>query len=574
MKRIQFVAIFLLFVGIGFAQEMRERYNNSFTAEAQGISTKNIKIEQTPFTKAPSAELAVYYERPLGTYLYGLAVRQDAGEWRVAPRNPAIIAPARRDLFFYPISNTTGNTAYDWSITVDGEYYSLSDRIVGNDDVLNFRNLPSIVSSTVELKGEVSGTSATYSYGQYYNDYSTETQEETTNRFTYFSNPYVGPITNADYSQGGFWEQYNENEYFGPGYVKKGKTCTGVMTLFSKPLAPLYVQDIGVWVVNYKGTNLLNTIPAGKSLTLEVRYLNDKGEIGDLVATSTATRADITAYTKDKLAYITFKLKVKGSDGLETEQAIILDKAAFVVKITGFDNTYDIAFPFSGNNQALGEGSAYLFFGDEIDYFGDEHGNNILDLYLQLNAAYNCLEFNDTKRTERLQVGVNGGMAVNNQGEQGSKLFPSLSWENLQIKEISSWLKITEVDQSAFDRNGYYTIKIEAEPLPANLQGRTGYVRIFSEGNTATIAVAQGQTAITTVEEKPMPVQVVRKGTDFVLSYPVEATSVAVYTVSGQKIAEHPLLAGGNDRISTERWAKGVYILKFKGIDTRIKIIY
>ena len=458
------------------------------------------------------------------------------------------------------------------SITVGGERYSLSDR-VEEENVLNFRNLASIVSSTVELKGEISGTSATYSYGQYYTDYSDETQKETTARFTHFSYPYVGPITNADYSQGGFWARYDEDEYFGPGYVKNGKACTGVMTLFSKPLAPLYVQDIGIWAVNYKGKDLLNTIPAGKSLTMEVRYLNGGG-IGDLVATSTATRADITTYPMDDLAYIPFKLKVKDSDGLETEQAIMLDKADFVVIITGFDNTYDIAFPFSGNTQILGEGSAYLLFDDEIDYFDDEYGNNILDLYLQLNAAYNCLEFSDTKRTERLEVSVNGGIAVNSQGEQGSRLFPSLSWEDLQIKEISNWLKIAAVDHSAFDINGYYTIKVEAEPLPANLEGRTGYVRIFSEGNTATIAVAQGQTAIMPVEEKSMLMQIVREGNDLVLSYPVEATTVAVYTVSGQKIAEHPLSIGGNDRISTGNWAKGVYILKFKGIDARIKIIH
>ena len=571
MKRVRIIVIFLSLVGIVFAQEMRERYSQSFMVEEQGILTENIKIEQTPFSKAPSAEWFVYYERPLGTYLYGLDIWQEAEGWRVAPRNPAIVAPARRDLFFEPISSATGTPAYDWSITVGGERYSLSDR-VEEKNVLNFRNLASIVSSTVELKGEISGTSATYSYGQYYTDYSDETQKETTARFTHFSYPYVGPITNADYSQGGFWARYGENEYFGPGYVKNGKACTGVMTLFSKPLAPLYVQDIGVWAINHKGKDLLNTIPAGKSLTMEVRYLNDRGEIGDLVATSTATRADITAYPKDTLAYITFKLKVKDSDGLETEQAIILDKADFVVIITGFDNTYDIAFPFSGNTQVLGEGSAYLLFGDEIDYFDDEYGNNILDLYLQLNAAYNCLEFSDTKRTERLQVGVNGGIAVNSQGGQGSRLFSSLSWDDLQIKEISNWLKIAAVDHSAFDINGYYTIKIEAEPLPANLEGRTGYVRIFSEGNTATIAVAQGQTAITAVEEKP--VQVIQEGNDLVLSYPVEATSVAVYTINGQKIVEQPLLAGGNDRISTERLAKGVYILKFEGLNTRIKIIH
>ncbi|MDR0683419.1 MAG: T9SS type A sorting domain-containing protein, partial [Dysgonamonadaceae bacterium] len=65
----------------------------------------------------------------------------------------------------------------------------------------------------------------------------------------------------------------------------------------------------------------------------------------------------------------------------------------------------------------------------------------------------------------------------------------------------------------------------------------------------------------------------VRQGDNFLLSYPTSATSVSVYNVAGQRMGEYKLDAKGKYTLPVTDLAKGIYILKFNGTNSAVKII-
>jgi hypothetical protein len=67
--------------------------------------------------------------------------------------------------------------------------------------------------------------------------------------------------------------------------------------------------------------------------------------------------------------------------------------------------------------------------------------------------------------------------------------------------------------------------------------------------------------------------QAARQGDNFLLSYPAGVSSVSVYNVAGQKVAEYKLNASGTYTMQTANLANGVYVLKFNGSNTVVKIL-
>jgi hypothetical protein len=79
-------------------------------------------------------------------------------------------------------------------------------------------------------------------------------------------------------------------------------------------------------------------------------------------------------------------------------------------------------------------------------------------------------------------------------------------------------------------------------------------------------------TAISTIMPKSAS-KVFRQGDDFVLSYPSAATSVSVYNITGQRVAEYKLNATGTYTLPAANLANGVYVLKFNGANSTVKIL-
>jgi hypothetical protein len=529
------------------------------TSDAKDLKSFNFNSK---VLKTPAASLQVFYPRPLGTYLRGLGWVNSADVPGVYSSWPIIVSPAVKELIFEPYSNSSTVT-YTW--TLNGGKVDLSGYVNGNNEMV-FTGVPNGVYYVPELNGQQAGETATYAYGYY--DMNNESVEY---QYLMTSSSIVAPITNADALLGGLYVGWQETEFFGPGCVIDGIRQTAILSLYQKPLAPLYVKNIEILIIS--GTDDVSTaIPAGKTLTLNVRSLNDNGTIGDIIATSTASASNITSI--NNFGYITFNFGYFDDLGIFTPRTLLLDKT-FIVELAGYDQTYDFKVLIAANRE-MG-GSAYSVHGNTVKTFNWDDGSNAIDLWIQLNGAYNCLEFESGQ--DKCVVDNNGGEVLFYNEVGGEYYYPAL-YSSLPAKDLKAdtpdtWLTFEGFDETNYENSGVLVPKVSGTALPADITGRTGRIVIVSEGIKTTLYVKQGNvdwpTAISSVQ--PVETRACRQGDNFELSYPAAATSVSVYTIAGQRIADHKLNPSGAYTLPVANWAKGVYILKFNGANSAVKIL-
>ena len=527
---------------------------------------QNVKTFNFPnrLLRASAAdELQVFYPRPSGAYLLGLDHELYHVEW------PAIVAPALRKVTFTPYA-TDNDVTYSWTMNntdrsadvVDGEFI--------------FQGFPGWGYYMPELRGQLGTSTATYTYGRY-----KENGEEIEDQILYSSVGEVLPLTNADVWTGGLYGYVDSGHtaFFGPGAKSESKDQTGFYTVFEKPLAPLYVKDIDIlFATTADGSVAVDAIPSGKTLTLNVYHLTDDRHIGDRIATSTVTKQDIITYQDEGqdtgMGFFPFSFNEIDDIGVTIEKTLLLE-TAFVVELTGYDSSFGFVVPFTVNMEF--GGSTYGAYGQEIIAYKDGDWN-ICDACVQLNGAYNCLELEPGQ--DSLIVDDAGGYASfyiegNDSGYYyGSILYSSLPYEDLTVREIPDWIEIVTVDTTDAEYGVLYYV-LEGDPLPAEITGRSGRVVIASEGITTTIFVKQGDAnwaSISPVTAKDA-ITAIRQGDNFLLSYPPSATSVSIYNVTGQQTGEYRLNAGGKQTLPAANWAKGIYILKFKGTNKAVKVI-
>jgi hypothetical protein len=510
--------------------------------------------------RSPSADLQVFYPRPIGTYIYGFIWKSN-GNSGAYNRWPTIVAPALKDLLFKPYSSNPAAT-YTWTMNKGGVDLST---MVNAKSELTFNGRPNVAYYIPELNGNVGSQTATYAYG-YYDDENTPIDYQ----FLFSSVAEFGPITNADAWVGGLYGGWNETSFFGPKAVNEGVAQTSILSLFQKPLAPLSVKEIEILITSERA--VASAIPLGKSLTLNIYQLNADGSFGDkLIATTTATASDITPVSN--FGYITFNFDEVDDLGFLTPKTLLL-KEAFIVELTGFDNTYDFRVLLAGNED-IG-GSAYALYGNRLVSFNYEDGSNGADLFMQLIGAFNCLEFEQGQ--DKLTVDNAGGDATfyfEGNNYSGGILYSSYPAEDLTV-EGPAWLRITDINTEDYAEYGALYVTVQGDPLPSDLTGRSGDIIISSEGISTIIRVKQGDadwSAIAPVKTLET-IKAARQGDNFVLSYPATATSVAVYNIAGQKVTDYKLNANGTYTLPVGNLANGVYVLKFNDAQsTAVKIL-
>ncbi|GHT72314.1 hypothetical protein AGMMS50262_00620 [Bacteroidia bacterium] len=542
------------------------QYAKNTTGALQNKKTFNFL--KTSAVKAPAADLQVIYPIPFGSYLLGL-------DYEFRGYLPIIVAPALRDIEFLPFSTDPENVSVKWAM--NNGAIDLSEH-VDEEGTFTFQSLPNYTSYIPELTGKLGTATATYSYGAIDED----GKPVTGNRALVTSIPDILPLTNANIWEGGLYGGWTTEQYFGSGAQYEGKAQTGAMSLFQKPLAPLYVKDIDIMIANPAEASVVNSIPKGKSLTINVYTLNSEGAIEALIATTTVTKDNVIAVEDaPHLGFIHASFDEVDDIGIVTPKTFLLNKS-FIVEVTGYDSSYSFRIPISGN--LLGLGSAYSVYGDEIIPFGfsSDPESNVCDMYIQLNGAYNCLEFEQGE--DKLTVDAEGGYATfyfegNEQTAAGNYyggvLYTSHPANDLTI-DTPDWLIVSDINTKDYADYSIVYVTVTGDALPANLTGRADNITISSEGISTKIKVKQGDAdwvGISSVTENNPLTKSIRQGDTFLLHYPQGTSSVAVYSITGQKIAEQPLNANGNTSISTEKWAKGVYILKFTGTNETIKVI-
>ncbi len=122
---------------------------------------------------------------------------------------------------------------------------------------------------------------------------------------------------------------------------------------------------------------------------------------------------------------------------------------------------------------------------------------------------------------------------------------------------LDDWYTVTIDEADAEDHNGVMTVAVSA--LPEGVDLRSAYFDINHYGLTKRYYVAQrSEAGVSTLAATTTKAQV--EGDDIVVTSQ-KATSVAIYNLAGQKVAEKAF--AGKATISAADMAKGVYVLKF-----------
>jgi hypothetical protein len=230
--------------------------------------------------------------------------------------------------------------------------------------------------------------------------------------------------------------------------------------------------------------------------------------------------------------------------------------------------------------------------GETYSYsYRDQSGTVIpVDLYINVRGVMNTLSLNE--QIESISIPVEGGstQVVYGGDESGTYINVILN-SSLQSDilvelehDLPEWLDIVTMEDLTVTTGGteYFanaiSVIFEGDALPSGMTGRKAEVTLNSYGTTSTFSIVQGDaewlppTAITFVKTAESA-KVSRQGDDFLLSYPASATSVSVYNVTGQRMGEYKLNASGTYTLPAANLANGVYVLKFNGANTTVKIV-
>ncbi|MDR0681462.1 MAG: hypothetical protein LBG15_06405, partial [Dysgonamonadaceae bacterium] len=512
-----------------------------FDFKAATIATRE-NFNLSKISRINAANLEVGYRRPYGSLLRNALVNNEGSLSKY--NGPALIVPARKNLPFNAIWASDEAAQLSWSITNSGtgEVVSLSDQTDANGVLTYYIESPIPIGYTAfipELKATVGSQTATYKYGQ---------EIESGAQFLASPNNITHPeqrytLTDCDvHLGGGPYSGFNSGESFGSNYSADGSPCIGILSLYAAPLGILSVGSIDVLATNSNGSG--KVIPAGKTLSLAIFYMDGDGNIEELpVATATATPDDCTVVGWAN--FINFKFKEVDEDGFETDVILQIEERPFIVVVSGFDASYDIDFLFS--TAAGWEGGAFTMHEDNsIKTMGYSNQPNtpMCDLLIAFDGVFNCFEVENT--TNDLIVPNAGGSAANSNGSE-VVVFSTFGIDEITPVEWPDWLNVT-YDDSDFAYNIIY-FHIEGTALPSDVSGRADNVVLDSYGRKLAIRVKQGDadwidTGISTVQSVES-VKAVRQGDNFLLSYPTSATSVSVYNVAGQRMGEYKLDAKG-----------------------------
>jgi len=511
-KRILLTAAAAFVATIGFAQVVV----NKTEAQKTPVQFSSLKApaakmvgEKMRFAPKKTKANGVYYTRPAGTLYWGSD--SEGRGWSVT----RLVLPPFYDVTF--TNKSTDPTSTSWLLNgTDVTQYA--DAETGN---FNWGSTGCYNGSAYYLPTISDGTS-TYTIGE-------------SGKNSAYAAMLVDSISDL-----AFYDSYTSSVYgwgslstgylYGTGTVSSqgvDYTSYGVMQVFDKPAAPLYIESFNVIGFSSTSEPLKNGAKLMVSLLKVVETAEGNDSItDDVLAQFTAGVEDTTFlsendidYTSTGKAYVfNFNFANKSTDafGAEViEPAVINDK--FAIFVTGFnqdgvdvglrgpqecadDDVNNIAYFLVADEEGntryfyynLGldfsfvGGFDYIEAADELYSFND--AGEIADTYSNLNVLRVSAD-GQTVSTEGADDDHNIGAAI---------LYTSFPWfdaegaENYTADNIPDW--ITGIyAEDAMNESGYRTgqeyISVECEALPAGTTGRTASLYFTGKGYASELPV-------------------------------------------------------------------------------------
>jgi len=372
-----------------------------------------------------------------------------------------------------------------------------------------------------------------------------------------FTGGTMGDIGVPEYHIGNYDKRFGFTRYSdinAEGMADYG-TFKGVSNYFAKPASNYAIDTIFVHVGNL-------VAKAGEPVKLAVYKINDDSTLGDTLGIAEAYPEDfIFAFNSNGLDYYTVPFIFKALDPetmLESDTWLDIN-SPILVEFYNYESAY-IFFQYEDNPD--GYNYAYISFEEGVMPLSDFgiYTSALFDMTATLPFLYT--------EDNKYDAPVAGG----------SKSFdittywhPNGWWLD---EELPDWITFGSLTLN--QSTGVATLPVNVAALPSGVTGRSANIELASYACNLTLQVKQGDgeyLSVNTVISNQETVKAARQGDNFILSYPAKAGSVSVYTISGQKLSTYELNPKGVFTLPASNLAKGVYLLKFDGLNKSVKIV-
>lgn len=388
-----------------------------------------------------------------------------------------------------------------------------------------------------------------------------------------FSQAYWGNIY-------GYYTGYSSGEVYGESYANKsGDHVTGVVEIYTAPITPLYIYGGNAIVKTPEGVTNYDA----SNITFEIWTLNEEGKLEEMIAQAT----DGTMYGSPTGNSGVGSLEFTFSEYDEVTQLPIdkpvslpagKDFAVVLNNVTGSNlNVMMTNDPCGG----VGIGGGYLLFQNSPDYMESFWGPDYsfddiaLGLYGYIPGGRFLASSEDG---EYLEAPVAGGAASTYDKNYDMVLegaarfgcshnfFVEDGFDNEAHVKVNApeWVEVA-VDTTDYSTTGVFYLIANAEPLPGEMSGRDGYIELDVYGFKSKIQIGQGEFTVGVNDAQVAEASARVEGENIVLTYGEGVNAVDVINVAGARVASYALPAGGNFTVPASDYAKGLYILNFKG---------
>jgi len=569
--------------------------NGNYKSPVKHNFTNPSKLN-TIIQKAAAAEGDVKYLFPYGYFYYG--IETTVGGYNL--NDKSILSPAYQDCIYLNISNDeAGEWEYQWeyldpaSLEDGGQFiYSTDVNLTVNypggwtmpapklsvDDI-SYQETGDITmggNTVVNLQdaGQVTMGAALYNIWN--------------------PNPTLLPAVSAGNADNAGWLEYYQEMIADQLQIDAAQAAsvvtdakvTGVGTYYVLGGATCSLRSVDIAVFN--GDNVKPS--DDKEFRVNVYKVNDEGQITDeLLTYGTCKWSEGRTIEGMGYKFLTFPMMTMDESLGDYENPVTIDSNFFVV-LEGLDDSDagEIIVPavteaFSYSDYLSGAyqitsvssyveadvtvmGETYSFVDTPATWLyimdGTPQAPETLacvdHLFMNLDLEYNWLESD----SYTYNAPVAGGSNV-------FELATNLAAEELYVREdedmtLPDWLSFTIEDGAEV---GTAELTVEAEPLSADVAGRSATITLYGNGVEKVFTIQQGEAGIEAVETSANRVSVVDG------NFEVEAagaTSVDVYNVAGQKVVSAAI--EGTTVVPAQDLAKGLYILKFND-NTAVKVM-
>ena len=524
----------------------------------EGRTTTNLKVNDLSKVKpverfsvkaeAASALQAPLYA-PLGLYYEGLGT-----DYKVL-YNMFMVCPPFTDVAY---ANASGQKTSLWAYGIGDETTAGGDSYTSTDQNLVV-NYPITFSSAPKLTVADGSAWQAHSYDQNNSDLN----------FTVVSTGLFhsgkAPASIAVQPFNLYWAvaDKKQNYYFGSD-CKAG--ADGVATLFPEPAVPYCVLQARMLFLDL---NLKNDA----ELTLNVYEVAEDGSVSDTKYAVGKAGADDITKVAEGLYAATFTFYKEDDLGGLTE-TVLYPESDLIFQLTGFKDNSNISFssvcfnwPFLDDEQTTD-----IVYPYEVGYLTRE------DHYVPFSKLFEGVHNSPCLFLDGYMGGIELDKTDNHFADNGGSVELSVTAspeylftdyaENIKEyliveNEIPDWLSISV----SYDETSGTKFQIEADPLPAGVTGRRADISFSTAlGGREVFVATQGDASVAGVEATNSKVSVVDG--NFVVESD-NATSVAVYNLAGQKVAEAAF--AGKATVPAADLAKGVYVVKFND-NTVVKV--